>query len=43
MSSTIPVSMIGIRFAMAVKPFWKPDQYSALKAVSSMANTHIDT
>lgn len=26
--STIPVSIIGIRFAMSVDPFWKPDQYS---------------
>lgn len=26
--STIPVSVIGIRFAMAVDPFWKPEQYS---------------
>ncbi|KAJ8586991.1 hypothetical protein M405DRAFT_853100 [Rhizopogon salebrosus TDB-379] len=25
--STIPVSVIGIRFAMAVDPFWKPEQY----------------
>ncbi|THH31496.1 hypothetical protein EUX98_g2698 [Antrodiella citrinella] len=25
--STIPVSIIGIRFAMAVDPFWKPEQY----------------
>lgn len=25
--STIPVSIIGIRFAMAVEPFWKPEQY----------------
>ena len=28
LSSTIPVSIIGIRFAMSVDPFWKPDQYS---------------
>ena len=26
--STIPVSIIGIRYAMAVDPFWKPEQYS---------------
>ncbi|EKM57407.1 uncharacterized protein PHACADRAFT_208472 [Phanerochaete carnosa HHB-10118-sp] len=25
--STIPISMIGIRYAMAVDPFWKPEQY----------------
>ncbi|TCD61060.1 hypothetical protein EIP91_009117 [Steccherinum ochraceum] len=25
--STIPVSIIGIRYAMAVEPFWKPEQY----------------
>ncbi|GJE95251.1 ABC transporter permease [Phanerochaete sordida] len=25
--STIPVSIIGIRFAMSVDPFWKPEQY----------------
>ncbi|KAG1841032.1 hypothetical protein DFJ58DRAFT_809361 [Suillus subalutaceus] len=25
--STIPVSIIGIRFAMAIEPFWKPEQY----------------
>ncbi|EPT01707.1 hypothetical protein FOMPIDRAFT_1036173 [Fomitopsis schrenkii] len=27
LGSTIPVSIIGIRFAMAVDPFWKPEQY----------------
>ena len=26
--STIPISIIGIRFAMSVNPFWKPEQYS---------------
>ncbi|KAL4246435.1 UPF0014 family protein [Abortiporus biennis] len=25
--STIPVSILGIRFAMSVEPFWKPEQY----------------
>ncbi|KAH7928093.1 UPF0014-domain-containing protein [Leucogyrophana mollusca] len=25
--STIPVSIIGVRFAMTVDPFWKPEQY----------------
>lgn len=25
--STIPVSIIGIRFAMVIEPFWKPEQY----------------
>lgn len=28
LGSTIPVSLIGIRFAMGVEPFWKPNQYS---------------
>ncbi|KAI0090976.1 hypothetical protein BDY19DRAFT_932767 [Irpex rosettiformis] len=27
LGSTIPVSIIGIRFAMSVDPFWKPEQY----------------
>ncbi|OBZ66192.1 hypothetical protein A0H81_13800 [Grifola frondosa] len=27
LGSTIPVSIIGIRFAMSVDPFWRPDQY----------------
>ncbi|KAH9945127.1 UPF0014-domain-containing protein [Epithele typhae] len=27
LGSTLPVSIIGIRFAMAVEPFWKPEQY----------------
>ncbi|OCH89675.1 UPF0014-domain-containing protein [Obba rivulosa] len=27
LGSTIPVSIVGIRFAMAVQPFWKPEQY----------------
>ncbi|KAH9928350.1 UPF0014-domain-containing protein [Fomitopsis serialis] len=27
LGSTIPVSIIGIRFAMAVDPFWTPEQY----------------
>ncbi|KAI0925701.1 hypothetical protein AcV5_008369 [Taiwanofungus camphoratus] len=30
LGSTIPVSIIGTRFAMAVEPFWQPDQYSVL-------------
>jgi len=25
--STIPVAIIGIRFAMVIEPFWKPEQY----------------
>ncbi|KAH7912817.1 hypothetical protein BJ138DRAFT_1147476 [Hygrophoropsis aurantiaca] len=25
--STLPVSIIGVRFAMTVDPFWKPEQY----------------
>ena len=28
LGSTIPVSVLGIRYAMSVEPFWKPDQYS---------------
>lgn len=28
LGSTIPVSIIGTRYAMDVQPFWKPDQYS---------------
>lgn len=27
LGSTIPVSIIGTRYAMAVEPFWKPEQY----------------
>ncbi|KAH6913498.1 hypothetical protein BKA70DRAFT_1370007 [Coprinopsis sp. MPI-PUGE-AT-0042] len=27
LSSTIPISIIGTRFAMSVQPFWKPIQY----------------
>ncbi|KAI0080927.1 UPF0014-domain-containing protein [Panus rudis PR-1116 ss-1] len=27
LGSTIPVSIIGIRFAMSAEPFWKPEQY----------------
>ncbi|KAF8837475.1 UPF0014-domain-containing protein [Paxillus ammoniavirescens] len=27
LGSTIPVSIIGARYAMAVDPFWKPEQY----------------
>jgi len=27
LGSTIPVSIIGVRYAMSVEPFWKPDQY----------------
>ncbi|GBE87947.1 UPF0014-domain-containing protein [Sparassis latifolia] len=27
LSSTIPVSVIGIRYAMGVQPLWKPEQY----------------
>ena len=29
LGSTIPVSIIGARYAMAVDPFWTPEQYSA--------------
>ena len=28
LGSTIPVSIIGTRFAMDVQPFWKPERYS---------------
>lgn len=31
--STIPVSIIGTRFAMSVEPFWKPIQYSEWKVI----------
>ncbi|KAI6042459.1 hypothetical protein EDC04DRAFT_2967841 [Pisolithus marmoratus] len=27
LGSTVPVSIIGTRYAMAVEPFWKPEQY----------------
>ncbi|OJT07360.1 UPF0014 membrane protein [Trametes pubescens] len=27
LGSTIPVSIVGVRFAMDVDPFWKPEQY----------------
>jgi len=33
--STIPVSVIGTRFAIGQKPFWVPDQYSACLLVLS--------
>ena len=26
--STVPISMLGAHFAMGVRPFWTPDQYS---------------
>ncbi len=29
---TVPVSIIGTRFAMAQNPFWQPDQYGELQA-----------
>lgn len=28
MCGTIPISILGERFAMQQRPFWKPDQYS---------------
>ena len=28
--STIPVSIVGIRLAMGINRFWKPEQYSQL-------------
>lgn len=28
--STIPVSVIGVRFAMGAEPFWTPSQYSTI-------------
>ncbi|TFY50903.1 hypothetical protein EVG20_g11266, partial [Dentipellis fragilis] len=31
--STIPVSILGIRFAMNIQPFWKPEQYSTLPSI----------
>ncbi|KAI0311268.1 UPF0014-domain-containing protein [Amylostereum chailletii] len=27
MCSTIPTSILGVRFAMGIRPFWKPEQY----------------
>lgn len=33
--STIPVSILGSRFAMNHEPFWKPDQYSTLPSFFS--------
>lgn len=38
LGSTIPVSIIGIRFAMAVDPFWKPEQYSKSAQTSVLAS-----
>lgn len=29
---TIPISILGERFAMQQRPFWKPDQYSESSA-----------
>lgn len=29
LGSTIPISILGTRYAMAVNPFWTPAQYSA--------------
>ena len=37
--STIPVSIIGIRFAMSVQPFWSPEQYS--KHIHARLSHHI--
>ena len=31
LGSTIPVSIIGARFAIAVEPFWVPDQFGEFK------------
>ena len=28
MASTIPVSIVGVKFAMRVAPFWTPEQFS---------------
>jgi len=28
MASTIPVSVLGVKFAMRVMPFWTPEQFS---------------
>ncbi len=41
LGSTIPVSIIGIRFAMDVQPFWKPEQYSAYVIHSLSAFAHL--
>jgi len=34
--STIPISILGIRFAMGIEPFWQPEQYSMLAALHFM-------
>ena len=31
LASTIPVSILGIQFAMRVFPFWTPTQYSEFR------------
>ena len=36
LGSTIPVSIIGIRYAMSVEPFWKPEQYSVSRVERSI-------
>ena len=41
LGSTIPVSIIGIRFAMGVQPFWTPEQYSMSVVISSFLS-HAD-
>lgn len=33
MCGTIPISILGERFAMQQRPFWKPDQYSEFTAI----------
>ena len=34
LGSTIPVSIVGAKFAMSVTPFWAPTQFSKIDAIS---------
>jgi len=36
LGSTIPISILGAKFAMSVEPFWTPIQYSASSDVSHL-------
>ena len=42
LGSTIPVSIIGARYAMDVQPFWKPDQYSMLASTWHHRRVRVD-
>lgn len=37
--STLPVSILGTRFAMAIQPFWEPNQYSASDITTALYDT----